>query len=239
MTVAIIAQARMTSTRLPGKVLMEVNGRSLIEIQLARLARAAHADRVIVATTTNAADDPIVALAERLGAGVHRGSEHDVLARYHGAAADAGATTIVRVTADCPLIDPAVVDRVIARFAEGDVDYASSSLVRTYPRGLDVEAFSFAALDEAHAEAVDPAEREHVTPFLYLRPERYRLANVPYEGPDASRHRWTVDTPEDFELIRRMLEALPEGFTLADALALIDAHPEWTAINAHVEQKEI
>jgi spore coat polysaccharide biosynthesis protein SpsF len=242
MKTVIIVQARMTSTRLPGKVLKPVLGKPLLAYQLERLTRCTLADEIVIATTLNSADDPIVALAAKHDVASFRGSEDDVLSRYHGAALAHRADTIVRVTSDCPLIDPAVIDRVIRKFSDtpGRYDYVSNTLQRSYPRGMDTEVFSFQALDQALRESTTPAEREHVTPFIYRNPARYKLGNVAY-ATDESRHRWTVDTAEDLEFVRRMLEALypshPE-FTLEDALETACAHPGWGDINQHVAQKE-
>jgi spore coat polysaccharide biosynthesis protein SpsF len=241
--VALIVQARMTSTRLPGKVLSPVLGRPLLVHQFERLKRVRQADVLCLAITTNRTDDPLAALGKEMDVHVYRGPEDDVLARYHGAASQLRARTIVRVTSDCPLIDPAVIDRVITRFKERHPAeaYVSNTVVRTFPRGMDTEVFSFEALAEAHREAVEPAEREHVTPFLIRRPDRYPPGQVLLD-PDSHRHRWTVDTPDDLELVRRMLENLlpdrPE-FTLEDGLELLRRHPGWAALNAHVEQKPV
>jgi len=241
-TVAIV-QARMGSTRLPGKVMMTAAGDPLLEHLLMRLRRSKRADDIVVATTELEKDDPVASLAKRLGVNVWRGSEDDVLARYHGAALNASADAIIRVTGDCPLIDPAIVDLVASKFldSQSTIDYASNTLERTYPRGLDCEVFSFAALEEAHLKATDPMEREHVTPYIWRRPERFRIAQVTQDR-DLSGHRWTVDTPEDFELVRRLLEALVPvrlDFNLEDILAVLEDHPDWLRINADVPQKEV
>lgn len=241
MTIAIIVQARMTSTRLPGKVLKPVLGKPLLAYQIERLKRVEAADRIVIATTKNDADDPIVELCQALAVDYFRGSEQDVLSRYYGAAQAAQADVVVRVTSDCPLIDPAIIDEVVQVYvAQCDrYDYVSNALKRTYPRGMDTEVLPTWALEQAYQEATEPPEREHVTPFIYNRPERYALGHVIYPQ-DLSHHRWTVDTPEDFELIRRMLEALyplSPNFNLQDCLRLIERHPDWSAINSHVEQK--
>ncbi|MBU0593628.1 MAG: glycosyltransferase family protein [Gammaproteobacteria bacterium] len=243
MNTAIIVQARMTSTRLPGKILKQVLGKPLLEYQLERLRRSRLTDGIVIATTTNETDQPIVDWCERHDVACFRGSEHDVLARYHGAAVLCHADTVVRVTSDCPLIDPAVIDEVIDYYRTHitDCDYASNCLERSYPRGMDVEVFSRRTLDEAFAEAKDSAEREHVTPFIYRHPERYRLANIAYLE-DQGRHRWTVDTQEDFELVEKILSALYPAkptFTLEDVLDMLQQHPDWADINAHVEQKKL
>jgi spore coat polysaccharide biosynthesis protein SpsF len=239
--IAIVVQARMASTRLPGKVLMEVNGRPLLAYQLERLEEIQGAHSIIVATTADSVDDPIVELCRRLGIAWHRGPDQDVLTRYRGAADLAHASDIIRVTADCPLIDPEVAGAVIERYLTGQCDYASNTLVRTFPRGLDVEIFSRSVLEEAFHEAELAAEREHVTLFIYRHPNRYRLCNVSNDR-DEGHERWTVDTREDFELVRRILAALyPENrrFRLLDVRRLLQANPEWRSTNAAVEQKTI
>ncbi len=243
MRTVIIVQARMTSTRLPGKILKRVLGKTLLEYQYERLRRVRHADEIVIATTTNEMDQPIVEWCERLGAACFRGSEHDVLARYHGAAVQYRADIVVRVTSDCPLIDPIVIDQVIGYYLDhiASCDYVSNCQMRTYPRGMDVEVFSRQALNEAFAEAIEPTEREHVTPFIYHHPERYRLASITFTE-NQSHHRWTVDTPEDFELVEKILtEIYPArpSFTLTDLLDLLRQHPDWAGINAHVEQKKL
>jgi spore coat polysaccharide biosynthesis protein SpsF len=243
MRTIIISQARMGSTRLPGKVLRTAAGKPFLQHQLERLRRVKGADAVWVATTTLASDDPIVALCDDLGIPTFRGSEDDVLSRYHGAAQTAGADRVVRVTSDCPLIDPVIVDRVIDRIANDaeKPDYVSNTLVRSFPRGLDCEVFSMEALDEAHRLATRVEEREHVTPYIYWRPERFKIAQE-VSRVDLSAHRWTVDTPADEELVRRLLEAamsIAPSFGLDELLSIIEAHPDWSLLNAHIEQKVI
>jgi spore coat polysaccharide biosynthesis protein SpsF len=243
-TTAIIVQARMASTRLPGKIMKQVLDKALLEYQIERLRRVKQADKLVIATTDQGREQPIVALCKRLGTDCFQGSENDVVSRYYGAATKYGADIVVRITSDCPLIDPAVVDGVIEHFQRhhSEVDYVSNSFPElTYPRGMDTEVFSYRALKEAYQEAVDQPEREHVTIFIKRRPERYRIANLPYRQ-DVSRHRWTVDTPEDLELITRILTAIyPNNprFTLEDCLDLLERHPEWKRINAQVQQNPI
>lgn len=239
MKTIIIVQSRMTSTRLPGKVLLPLAGEPMLMRLMERLRRVQRADGIVIATTTNVTDDPIAALCAQQGVPCHRGSELDVLSRYADAARLHAADVVVRITSDCPLIDPALIDQLIAVYEEGDSDYVSNMLPPTWPYGMAVEVFSATALAQAHAEATQDAEREHVTPFIYWHPQRYRLRNV--ASPVAlSHHRWTVDTPEDYELVRRLFDhLLPTNphFTQADVLALLDAHPDWIAINQHVQQK--
>lgn len=233
-----ILQARMTSTRLPGKILIPVLGKPLLAYEVERLQLCKNIDELLIATTTNAQDDAVVDFCDRFQLSCFRGSEPDVLARFHGAARQAQADMIVRVTGDCPLIDPVVVDAVIAAYEAGQADYVSNTLERTFPRGLDVEVFSAEALEKCHREAQEPTEREHVTPYIYRHPERF----VIQQHQQAANHsdlRWTVDTPEDFELIRLILEALypvKPDFGVADVLAILVQHPEWQRINAHIEQ---
>lgn len=239
MKTLIIVQARMTSTRLPGKVLLPLAGEPMLTRLLQRLRRVRRAHGIVVATTINATDDPIAALCAQQAVPCHRGSEHDVLSRYADAARLHGADVVVRITSDCPLIDPALIDQVIAAYEEGGSDYVSNMLPPTWPYGMAVEVFSAAALAQAHAEATQAAEREHVTPFIYWHPERYRLRNVA-SPVDLSQHRWTVDTPEDYALVGRLFDHLMPNhpqFTQADVLALLDQHPDWIAINQHIQQK--
>lgn len=243
MKTVIIVQARMTSTRLPGKVLETVLDKPLLEYQIERLRRVKLADEIVIATTTNVTDQPIIELCQRLQIPVYRGSEHDVLARYQGAAVAYHADVVVRVTSDCPLIDHRVINQVIMFFLDHwpEYDYVSNRLEPSYPRGMDTEIFSNKVLNEAYLEARGEAEREHVTPFIYRHPERYKLENVTYRT-DESYHRWTVDTPEDFELIRRILETLyldNNDFTLEDILMLLQKNQDWLKINAHIKQKVV
>ena len=242
--IVAISQARMTSTRLPGKVLMPAAGPPLLAHHLDRLSRAPGLDAVVLATTVNAADDPVAECAESLGVAVFRGDEQDVLGRFAGAAALAGADLVVRVTADCPLIDPALVGRLIAAFRDDpSLDYLSIDSTR-YPRGLDAEILPRRLLDEAAAKAADPVEREHVTPYIYRRPERFRLgtALVPAEPVEPPDQRWCVDEPADYELVRRLLEALlpsNPAFGWQDCCKLLRDHPDWMDINRAVRQKTL
>ena len=243
MNTVIIAQARMTSTRLPGKVLKTVLGKPLLTYFVERLRRVTLANQIIIATTTNASDEPIVQLCRAINVGFTRGSEEDVLSRYYDAAVVAKADTVVRVTSDCPLIEPALVDETIRFFQEDPscFDYVSNSLENTYPLGMGVEVFSFQALQESHFEATQKPEREHVTPFLYTHPKRYRIGEI--RSPrDLSRHRWTVDTPEDMTLITHIIESLyplEPDFNIDDILELLVEHPDWSLINANVRQKKL
>ena len=239
--VAVI-QARMGSTRLPGKVLQDLGGETVLARTLRRVSRSALLDEVVIATTAEPADEQVVEEGNRLGAPVFRGSEHDVLDRYYRAAAARGADVVVRVTSDCPLIEPEVVDKVIAAFSSGDFDYASNSLQRTYPRGLDVEVMTFDALARAWRKAEAAYQRTHVTPYLYQNPDSFRLLSVTAgEGLDFSHYRWTVDTPQDLELVRRLYAGLGNrgDFHWTEVLELLRRSPELSEINREVRQKEL
>jgi len=232
----------MGSTRLPGKVLQDLGGETVLARTFNRVRRSASLDEVVIATTVEPSDEPVVAEGRRLGAAVFRGSEHDVLDRYYRAAEDAGADVVVRVTSDCPLIEPEVLDKVVGAFSSGGFDYASNSLQRTYPRGLDVEAMTFGALARAWREAGADYQRTHVTPYLYQNPDSFRLLSVTAgEGLDFSQHRWTVDTPEDLELLRRIYAGLGNRGDVrwTDVLGLLRQNPELPEINRQVRQKEL
>jgi len=244
-TIAII-QARMGATRLPGKVLRQLCGRSVLARVIARVRVARLLAGVMVATTESPGDDAVAAECAKLGVPCFRGSEQDVLSRYFGAAQSGGAEAVARVTADCPLFDGALLDRMLTEFEEANrstvtVDYLSNIVKRTFPRGLDVEVFTFAALERAHVEATQPHEREHVTPYFYQHPELFRLRS--FEGDaDYSAHRWTLDTPEDWRLIEEIYRALHHEarlFTTEDVLKLLKQQPELTKLNADVEQKRL
>jgi spore coat polysaccharide biosynthesis protein SpsF len=228
--VVAIVQARMGSTRRPGKVLAPALGRPLLEWMLDRVMAARSVDGVLVATTEHARDDPIAELAKRVGAGVFRGSEHDVLGRFRGAAAMADAGTLVRLTGDCPLMDPAVVDCVVAAFeaASPAVDLVTNAppAGRTYPDGMDVEVFSRDALERADALATAPEDREHVTARLLRAPFRASAIHLP---TDLGAVRLTVDYDTDIDRLRSIFEALgarTPPFTLDDVIALLERRGE-------------
>jgi len=244
MKVVTIIQARVGSTRLPGKVLKDLSGRTVLAQVIRRVEAVAGVDAVVVATTGLAADDPVVAEARCCGALVSRGSEDDVLARYFAAAQEHAAEVIVRVTSDCPLFDPAVLEAMLAEFleADGQFDYYSNFLNRrTFPTGLDAEIFTMAALSRAQADAVQLYEREHVTPYIYHHPELYCLGGM-VSSADESAHRWTLDTPADWDFVQRVYAALEnqgELFGSQEVLRLLDDQPELARINGHIQAKPL
>lgn len=240
-TVGVI-QARTGSTRLPGKVLLPLLGEPVLAHVVRRVARARLLDEVVIATTVEIGDDAIEELARVSGWACVRGSEADLVDRYLLAAHSHRADVVVRVTSDCPLIDPEVIDGVVAALVGGRADYASNTLPpRTYPRGLDAEALTVEALERADREDVDPASREHATPYLYGHPELFRLVPVPLPGgEDHADLRWTLDTPEDYQLITAIYEELGDDtFTWRDALAATERNPAWAGINGHIRQKHL
>ncbi len=243
MTTIIIVQARMNSSRLPGKVMMPVLGVPLLEILIARLKRVRLADSICVACTYNPEDQQIVDLSQRLGVEVHRGSEENVLERYSGAAQRFQADHVVRVTADSPLIDPAELDRLITYYHSHvvDFDYVDNGSTHTYPLGMQAEVFSVSALNAAHREATTTSDKEHVTPFIIRHPDRFRKSAVAF-WCDQSFYRLTVDTQNDFELVAKLIAGLypttPE-FSIYDVLELLARNPEWANINRHIKQRTI
>jgi spore coat polysaccharide biosynthesis protein SpsF len=240
-TVTIIIQARMSSRRLPGKTLMDLGGVPVIDRVVQHAQRAKLADAVVVATSVDPTDDVLVDRLEFLDVPFVRGSLDDVLSRFVLAVEAADAELIIRITADCPLIDPACIDEVVeAYLREPPVDYCSNSLRRTYPVGMDAEVFSREVLESAHDAAHEPHEREHVTPYIYQHPERFHLRNV--NAPTwAARPeiRLTLDEPRDLDLLRILVERLGPEASLRQALAALDEDPELTLINQGVEQRHI
>ena len=233
----------MGSTRLPGKVLLEVNGRPLLAYLVERLLQVKEASAIVILTSTKKEDDVIVQFCKSHNIACIRGPEDDVLARYYLAAISREPTAIVRITADCPLIDPLIIDEVIRAYKKeaGRTDYLSTGIVRSYPRGMDVEIFSFEALKKAQALAKESEDREHVTLYMYRHPGQFRIKNLASPS-DLSRYRLTVDTKEDFQLIRLILEyfyPVNPNYTLADIVAVLEKKPEWVQINQHVRQKPI
>jgi len=237
MKVVAIIQARMGSSRLPGKVLAEICGRPLLHYIVSRVRQASTLNLIVVATSDDSADDVIENFCQTNGVQYFRGSETDVLDRYYQAAKHFHADAIVRLTADCPLLDPVVIDDVVRTFLSGEFDYVSSA--SNYPDGLDTEIFSWGALRETWQDARLPSEREHVTPYITKNPAWFRLERVASDE-DLSYMRWTVDEPEDLELVRRIYQQLVHkpSFGMKDVLALFLRDPSLYQINAGFSRNE-
>lgn len=234
MKVVAVIQARLGSTRLPGKVMLPLAGKPLLARMIERVEAARELDAVVVATTTAPEDQPLAALASALGVPVYRGHPTDLIHRHLGAARALEADAVAKIPSDCPLIDPDIIDTVVARFRRGDVDYASNLHPATYPDGNDVEVMTMAALERADREAERPHEREHTTPWLWDS-GRFRLANVAWVRDLSMTHRLTIDYREDYELIRAVYEALwtPSRplFGLTEILDYLDQNPDVFRLN--------
>ena len=230
----------MGSTRLPGKVLLDLAGETVLARVVNRLRRSRLCAEIVIATTEDPRDDVIEQECRRLSVKCSRGSELDVLDRYHRTAGEARAEAVVRITSDCPLIDPEVVDDTIQVFLNEHAEYASNVNPRRFPRGLDTEVFTAAALDRAWAEARETYQREHVTPYLSEHPELFRFSALVAEH-DYSEHRWTLDTPEDFQLLREIYSSFRNVATFGwrDVLALVERRPELRDLNSNIMQKSL
>jgi spore coat polysaccharide biosynthesis protein SpsF len=238
-TIAIV-QARMSSTRLPGKVLAELGGTTLLGQVVRRVRAAERVTEIVIATSTAPDDDVIVREADKLGVWAYRGALHDVLGRYLGAARSYRADVVVRVTADCPLVDPGVIDQVIDACGR-DYDYASNTHARRYPRGLDVEALHRDTLERVARLGRSAAAREHVTAYLMEQPTLFRVAQVaPPSERDDSDLRWTVDTPDDLALVRTLYDELALADDVrpyTEIVAAVRGQPRLASLNAHIAQK--
>jgi spore coat polysaccharide biosynthesis protein SpsF len=240
MRIVVVVQARMASTRLPGKVLMPLANRPLLERLLERVLAARTPSAVVVATTVDRQDDAIAEVAEEAGVECVRGHPTDLLDRHYAAAVTYRADVVVKIPSDCPLIDPDVIDRVIGYYAAhaDRADFVSNLHPATYPDGNDVEVVPIGVLKTAWLEATETYEREHTTPFIWERCDRFRIHNVAWEsGLDyASTHRWTIDYPEDYQFLAAVYQALRTDtrpiFSLADVLSLVAARPDIAALNA-------
>lgn len=233
MTVTAILQARMSSTRLPGKVMADLCGAPMLVRQIERIRRAADIDTLVIATSFEMDDDPVAELAGDIGVACVRGSLSDVLDRFIKAAHSFPADHFMRLTGDCPLADPALLDDLIAFHIDGSYDYSSNTLLRSYPHGLDAEIMRADVLKTAWREAHSDHDREHVTPFLYRTPGPFVLGSMRQQA-DQSELRWTVDFPEDLEFVRAVFAALypnDPAFTRRDVLELLDRQPDIAAIN--------
>jgi spore coat polysaccharide biosynthesis protein SpsF len=240
MRIVAIIQARMGSTRLPGKVLKDLGGETVLARVIDRVRRASEIEEVVIATTRQPDDDRIVDECRRLAVRVYRGETNDVLDRYYHASEEVRAEAIVRITSDCPLIEPEITDATVRAFLERRPDYASNVLQRTYPRGLDTEIMTRDALARSWRQAKEPYQREHVTPYIYENADQFSLHSVKGET-DYSCHRWTLDEPEDMVFLRAVYERLEgdRSFSWRDVLALLDREPGLIEVNRHVSQKAL
>lgn len=245
-TVAII-QARMGSTRLPGKVMKQLCGKSVLAHVICRVKACSLVDEVVVATTDSQSDDVIVAESKKYAAKWFRGNQEDVLERYYLAAKEYNADVVVRVTSDCPLFDHEILTQMLNYFntqiiSGQQIDYLSNILnYRSYPRGLDAEVFTFNVLEKTFLKADKPYEKEHVTPYIYEHPEIFSLHCYKWDK-NYSYYRWTLDTEDDFKLISNIYSELykdEKKFTTNEVLALLQTKPELIEINAHVKQKSL
>jgi spore coat polysaccharide biosynthesis protein SpsF (cytidylyltransferase family) len=239
MKIIAIIQARLGSTRLPGKVLLDLEGRTVLEHVVRRVKSSKHVDDVIVATTINMDDLEIVKLCTNLGIRVYCGSEDDVLDRYYQTARRFKADHIVRITSDCPLIDPVVIDEVIKLHFLDEADYSTNTIKETYPDGEDVEVFTFEALKQTWKNANLASEREHVTPYLRKNPA-FKIASLESKK-DLSNKRWTLDNPEDYEFIKLIYKNLynkNQLFGMEEILKFIDRNPEVEMINKSITRNE-
>ena len=240
--IVAIIQARMGSSRLPGKVLKDIGGVPMIRQVVVRARRARTLGRVVMATTTDPGDDSLAAFCRKQGIPVFRGHPYDVLDRYYQAARRFEAKVVVRLTADCPVIDPREIDRTVSAFLGANVDFAANRLPppwhRTTPIGMDTEVVTFEALERAWREADTKYAREHVMPYLYEEDGRFNILLVDHD-PDLGELRLTVDTPEDLDLIREVYKKFgnSDEFTMNEMVALLAGHPELRRINAAVTHK--
>ncbi|WP_035289864.1 glycosyltransferase family protein [Clostridium sp. KNHs214] len=244
MRVVCIMQARTGSTRLPGKVLKNICGKTVLEHDVERLRKIRNIDEIVIATTDKENDNKIVEEALRLKVKYFRGSEDDVLSRYYYAAKKYKADVVVRVTSDCPLIDYEVSEKIIQYYLDNNdkYDYVSNTIKRTYPRGLDTEVFSFRTLEKAFNESKLQRDREHVTPYIWDNSNIFKLYYYKNDI-DYSELRWTLDTEEDFQLINKIYDLLYphmiSEFRFKDILDLYNDYPELKSINANIEQKKV
>lgn len=238
--ILIISQARMTSTRLPGKIMMKIQGKPLLWYLVARLKLIKKANKIIITTASPATNQPIIDFAKEQNIDYYVGSEEDVLDRYYQAAKHFKGDVIIRITSDCPLIDPDLIDKGLELFLSGDYSYISNGHPPTYPDGYDIEIFSFETLETAWKKAELPSEREHVTAFIWKHKKRFKIGNFENDV-DLSNYRLTVDTPEDFKLISIIIETFKDNWTevrLKDVMELLNKRPKLVEINAMYEYNE-
>lgn len=242
MNKVVIVQARLGSTRLPSKVLKDLSGKPVLYHVLERIKKTKLVDNIVIATTDLDSDEPLIEYLRENKIDYYRGSSEDVLSRYYESALQYKADIIIRITSDCPLIDPIVIDEIIKIYLENNnYDYVSNTLMRSFPRGLDVELFTFDSLKKSFLKAEQKWEREHVTPYIYTNRDLFNVYNFANKT-DQSFFRWTLDTPEDYQLIKEIYDSLyNEGkiFTTEEVISLFRNRPELIDINKHIEQKKL
>ena len=245
MKVVCLVQARVGSTRLPGKILKEICGKTILHHEIDRLKKCKEIDEIVIATTDKEDDDKIVNEAKKLSVKYFRGSENDVLSRFYYAAKENNADIVVRVTSDCPCIDFEILDKMLIyfkdKYKEKQVDYLSNTIKRTYPRGYDIEIFTFSALEKSYINAEKEYEREHVTPYIYDKTNNF--LKLSFENKDDySEYRVTLDTIEDFIVIKNIFENLyykNPYFKLNDVVQYLNNNLHIVDINKHIEQKKL
>lgn len=238
--IGAIVQARRGSSRLPNKVIKLIQGKPMLAHVISRVKRAKLVDSVFLATTDRPEDRMLAKIADEEGIGIFYGSQDDVLDRYYKCATRFGIKNIVRITADCPLIDPGIIDMTVTKFLEEKYDYVGNAIVPTFPDGLDVEVFSFQALEKAWKNAALVSEREHVTPYIWKNPGLFKLGEYS-SGTNLSHMRWTVDNKEDMVFVRRVYRHLypsKKFFSYIDVLALLERQPGLAAINIKISRNE-
>jgi spore coat polysaccharide biosynthesis protein SpsF len=233
----IVIQARMSSQRLPGKSMLTLDGVPLLGHLLNRVSSRFSIDSIVVATSNHQEDDCIASYCSSYGVDSFRGSKSNVLERFHRALTTFGGDPVVRIGADCPLMDPDVIQQAVNLYEEGNGrwDYVSNTQERTYPRGLDVEVFSRAAIEKAYAEASLPVEKEHVTPYIYFHPELFTIHHLK-RSPPMDHYRWTVDTLEDFQLVQHVYAKIGGEYSYHTVLELFQRYPHWININSAIQQ---
>ncbi len=238
MQIVLIIQARMSSTRLPGKVLLPINGEALLWYVVNRIKCTKHIDQVVIATSTNASDDKLYIYCQKQQYTVFRGKLDDVLSRYYETAKEFKADTVIRITSDCPLIDGDLISQGLEQYLEENSDYLSNTIKRTFPRGFDFEIFTFKALETAYKNAHDTVEREHVTPYIYrTHRQEFKISQF-VQRIDKSAYQLSVDTQEDYQLIKILIENYhADSLNCQQIISLLDSHPELPAINNHIPRK--
>lgn len=240
MKIGVIIQARMGSTRLPGKIMKKIEQKTVLEYVISSLEKSKFIQEIVIATTKNKEDDVIEDKVKKLGKKIYRGSQDNVLERYTFAARENKLDIVIRITSDCPLIDVNIVDSIISEFIDKKPDYISNTIKRTYPRGMDCEVFSINALERAYTDAESDSDKEHVTPYIYKNQDKFKISNY-CADEDNSKYRITLDVEEDFEVISFIIKEINNkrlDFSYESVIKIIEDSKIYT-INQHVEQKNI